>query len=70
MNDEQFQQAILAELDRGAPNIAIARDRVLAARIPEAERCKRCEGSGNEFFAMYRRCSACDGTGRIQEVSR
>ena len=25
--------------------------------------CRRCEGTGNELFAMYRKCSACGGTG-------
>lgn len=25
--------------------------------------CKRCDGTGNELFSMYRRCSDCGGTG-------
>lgn len=25
--------------------------------------CPRCDGTGNEFFNHYRRCSACNGTG-------
>jgi DnaJ-class molecular chaperone len=25
--------------------------------------CKRCEGTGNELYAMYRRCQDCGGSG-------
>ena len=25
--------------------------------------CKRCDGTGNELFSMYRRCSDCGGSG-------
>jgi len=25
--------------------------------------CGRCDGTGNEFFSMYRRCGDCWGTG-------
>lgn len=48
----------------GDIHLGIMGDRQRAARIPEAERCPRCEGSGNELYAMYRRCTACSGTGR------
>lgn len=34
-----------------------------AAKIPEKDRCPKCEGTGNEFLFMYRKCAACDGTG-------
>lgn len=27
------------------------------------ELCKRCDGTGNELFSMYRRCTDCNGTG-------
>jgi DnaJ-class molecular chaperone len=27
------------------------------------ELCKRCDGTGNELFSMYRKCSDCNGTG-------
>lgn len=37
-----------------------------AALIPEADRCKRCEGTGNELMFMYRRCAACWGSGKSQ----
>lgn len=30
--------------------------------------CKRCEGTGNELFAMYRKCSACGGSGVAQRL--
>lgn len=29
--------------------------------------CTRCNGTGNEFFSMYRRCEACNGTGIFNE---
>ena len=25
--------------------------------------CPKCDGTGNELFKMYRRCSECNGTG-------
>ena len=25
--------------------------------------CKRCDGTGNELFSMYRKCQKCGGTG-------
>ena len=39
-----------------------------AAGIPEALRCEKCEGTGNEFLFMYRACPACKGTG-VKDVS-
>ena len=36
--------------------------------VPPSERCDRCEGTGNELFSMYRRCSACGGTGRFADA--
>ena len=27
------------------------------------ELCTHCEGTGNEFFSMYRKCPKCKGTG-------
>lgn len=39
------------------------------ASIPEAERCAWCGGTGNELYAMYRRCPECDGTGRASNGS-
>lgn len=29
--------------------------------------CKRCGGTGNELFSMYRKCRACNGTGVFNE---
>ena len=26
--------------------------------------CKRCEGTGNELYSMYRACPLCRGTGK------
>lgn len=35
-----------------------------AAAIPVTEQCLKCDGTGNEFLFMYRKCSDCKGTGR------
>jgi RecJ-like exonuclease len=29
--------------------------------------CNRCDGTGNEFYSMYKKCSACGGTGIFNE---
>ena len=30
--------------------------------------CDRCQGTGNEFYACYRSCEACNGTGAVTEA--
>ncbi len=32
--------------------------------------CKRCSGTGNELFSMYRTCTDCGGTGRVTEEDK
>ncbi|HON83090.1 MAG TPA: hypothetical protein PLI22_03025 [Caldisericia bacterium] len=32
--------------------------------------CKRCDGTGNEFFSMYKRCTKCFGTGVANAIER
>lgn len=27
--------------------------------------CEHCDGTGNEFYSMYRKCPKCDGKGYI-----
>ncbi len=27
------------------------------------ELCSRCDGTGNELYSLYRKCSACNGSG-------
>ena len=27
--------------------------------------CEQCNGTGNEFYAMYRKCSKCNGFGVV-----
>ena len=41
-------------------------DRIKAEEIPEEKRCRRCDGTGNEFLFMYHECQACKGTGISQ----
>lgn len=38
-------------------------DSLLSLRIPKGKRCKRCAGTGNELYSMYRKCQACGGNG-------
>ena len=30
--------------------------------------CKRCDGTGNELYSMFRLCSQCDGVGAYEMV--
>ena len=39
--------------------------RKVAAASDHLEICVRCEGSGNEFYAMYKECSVCGGDGVV-----
>lgn len=55
----------MGERDRHA---GIEADNRHRASIPKKERCAHCDGTGNEFYAMYRRCSKCGGTGREADV--
>jgi uncharacterized OB-fold protein len=32
--------------------------------------CKRCGGTGNELFSMYRMCKNCGGTGYLENKRR
>lgn len=41
------------------------RDELLALGL---ELCERCDGTGNELFSMYRRCSDCHGEGTKSEA--
>jgi len=45
-------------------DIRVTIDDERAAKIPESNRCEKCEGTGNEFLYMYRQCSECNGTGK------
>ncbi len=29
--------------------------------------CKRCEGTGNELYSMYRKCKDCNGSGEWEQ---
>lgn len=53
-----------AALDRTG-HFGIAHDEMVRAGVPEGERCEWCNGTGNELYAMYRRCPKCGGTGRV-----
>jgi len=32
--------------------------------------CKRCNGTGNELYSMYRRCTDCGGTGKAKNKKK
>lgn len=38
-------------------------EEVRAFFIPKENRCKRCDGTGNELYSMYKQCQACGGDG-------
>ena len=56
-------QQYFEELIKDGEHPAIAGDKARAFEIPEEKRCKRCHGTGNELFSMYRQCQACKGDG-------
>jgi len=33
--------------------------------LNERKLCDRCQGTGNELYSMYRKCTACNGSGAI-----
>lgn len=47
----------------GDTHLGVIKDRAKAKKIPLDKRCSRCGGTGNELFAMYRKCKACGGDG-------
>ncbi len=57
---EEFEQLIR---DFGG-HLGMAQDEYQRRRIPEEERCIKCEGTGNQMLSMYQQCSDCKGTGR------
>jgi len=42
------------------------RNQNLLARV---DLCKRCDGTGNEFYSMFRLCTTCGGTGRNPAIA-
>lgn len=63
-NDQQdFTARIEAHMKAGH-EFRVARDMALADQIPEMQRCRRCEGTGNQLYFMYQACEACHATGR------
>lgn len=52
---------ILADQRRRNENLAkIAADPTLLL-------CLNCDGTGNEFYSMYRACPECGGSGLVEE---
>lgn len=52
---------VIAKLQKTHPGVI--RDKEKAEAIPLDSQCRRCGGTGNELFAMYKRCQACGGDG-------
>lgn len=49
----------------GMSHAGIAQDQ-MTRKLNEKESkplCERCKGTGNELYAMYRKCKACGGSG-------
>lgn len=51
--DQQFARMVADDVEKSQGHLAL---------------CGRCEGTGNELYAMYRKCSDCDGVGAIELV--
>ena len=32
--------------------------------------CEHCDGTGNEFLSMYRKCPKCNGLGAVKAVAK
>ncbi len=54
----------IAFLKKTHPGVISDEER--AKTVPLDARCTRCGGAGNELFAMYKRCQACDGDGKTR----
>jgi len=39
-----------------------------ARKHDDLELCERCDGTGNEFFSMYRQCQTCRGIGTTRKA--
>jgi DnaJ-class molecular chaperone len=59
MDDKRF-----VELLKKHQHMGIARDQYFAEKIPFVERCENCDGTGNQLYSMYQKCSECGGSGR------
>ncbi len=53
---------ILGDQQRKAENVK------QVASDPTLILCDHCEGTGNEFYSMYRACPKCGGGGMIEAV--
>jgi len=43
-----------------------AHNKKIVATSAHLKLCDRCNGTGNEFYAMYRRCYQCKGAGVLE----
>lgn len=48
----------------------VAEDRLRRNSGERIEVCPWCDGTGNEFYSMYRKCPKCDGRGTVREEER
>jgi len=64
IRDEKFQE-YLRTRKVSLSNLNIVNDEKIRFDNIKAGRelCKRCDGTGNEVFSMYRRCTECGGRG-------
>ena len=60
MNWGKYRDEKLAE---GYP-IHVIGDMFKADQVPEADRCGRCGGTGNQLLSMFQECEGCGGDGR------
>ena len=64
IRDEEFQE-YLKSRKISLSDLNLAGDELVRFENIKAGRelCKRCDGTGNEVFFMYRRCTKCGGKG-------
>lgn len=67
-----MSELMISKQDVPIPDSGMIQDMRNAARIwgEGKDLCDRCKGTGNELFAMYRRCEDCGGSGEAQELDK
>ena len=63
-------QIALVDLNTVPQRIAMDYQRRNQNLLEKNELCKRCDGTGNEMYNLYRECTDCFGSGIGQELDR
>ena len=67
-----FEQGVVALIDLTTVYPSKVPDYLTRNKNIQEEKplCSRCDGTGNEFFNMFRRCLECGGDGVSRENSK